>query len=153
MYTQLRYKFLYYLLNLQTFFELRSFMLNAQPKELWYLSINSLSGLNLNIPVNMRDLFGLSDFCVTLYICTLYRTYRQDTTYEKEDNQRWTRTVTLTGELTEIWINMNWLMYSNSSTKLLFERFCCPQSDHCALKLLQFRDIFVRNPGRSPQLP
>jgi hypothetical protein len=68
MYIKIRYKYLYYLLNLQKLFEMRSSMFNTQFTTLWYRSANWLAGLNLNIPANKREGFRLTDFWATLYL-------------------------------------------------------------------------------------
>jgi hypothetical protein len=68
MYTTIRYKCPYYLLNLQKLFEMRSSVFSAQLTTLWYRSTNRLAGLNLNIPVNTKECFRLTDFWDTLYL-------------------------------------------------------------------------------------
>jgi hypothetical protein len=67
MYIKIHYKFLYYLLNLQKLFEMRSFMFNAQLITPWYRSTNWLIGLNLNISIDTRECFRLIDYWATLY--------------------------------------------------------------------------------------
>jgi hypothetical protein len=47
---------------------MRSSIFNAQLTTLRYRSTDWLAGLNLNIPVNMRECFKLPDFWPTLYI-------------------------------------------------------------------------------------
>jgi hypothetical protein len=37
-------------------------MFGAQLRMLWYSSTNWLAGLNVNIPVNMKEYFRLNDF-------------------------------------------------------------------------------------------
>jgi hypothetical protein len=59
--------FLPYVLNLQKLFEVRSSMFNAQLRKLRFRSTDRLAGLNLNIQVNKRDCFTLTDFCAILY--------------------------------------------------------------------------------------
>jgi hypothetical protein len=49
-----------------------SFTFTAQLKTLRYRPTNLLAGLNLNIPVNTREYFRLTDFWVTLYIPPLH---------------------------------------------------------------------------------
>jgi hypothetical protein len=68
MYAKIRYICLYYLLNLQNFFEIKFVMFSPLLAKLQYLSTNRLAGLNLNIHVNARESFRLSDFWVTLFI-------------------------------------------------------------------------------------
>jgi hypothetical protein len=51
----------YYLLNLQKLL-IRSSILSAQLTMLWYRCTNWLAGLYLNIPVNTRECFRLTDF-------------------------------------------------------------------------------------------
>jgi hypothetical protein len=67
-YAKIWYKFLYYLLNLQKFYNIRASMFNAKLTTLWHRSINWLVRWNPNVPVNMREYFRLTDFWVTLYI-------------------------------------------------------------------------------------
>jgi hypothetical protein len=65
-YTKIRYQ-CHYLLNLQKLFEIGSSNLNSQLTTLWYRSTNRLAGLNLNILVNTRECFKLTDFWAALY--------------------------------------------------------------------------------------
>jgi hypothetical protein len=67
MYSKIRWKFPYYLQNLQKLFEMRSPVFNAKLTTLWYRCTNWLVGLNLNIPVNARECFRLTDVWATLH--------------------------------------------------------------------------------------
>jgi hypothetical protein len=49
------------------FFEIRSFLFNAQITVLWNRSKNWLAGLNLNIADNTTEYIKLTDFWGTLY--------------------------------------------------------------------------------------
>jgi hypothetical protein len=54
--------FLFTYLIYKYFFEMRSSMFNAQLRVLFYFSTNRLADLNMNIPVNTREYFRLTDF-------------------------------------------------------------------------------------------
>jgi hypothetical protein len=53
---------------MQKLFEIRPSMFSAQLRTLWNRSTNWSSGLNLNISINTREYFRLTNFWATLYI-------------------------------------------------------------------------------------